>query len=249
MLRDSELTIALVFPTLLGTYGDGGNAVVLERRLQWRGIPVRLEVVDIGDKVPQSCDVYLLGGAEDGAGRTAAGLLTGQYGLRRAVEAGRPLLAVCAGMQLVGHHVDAVDGGYAGLGLLDATTAPRDTRAIGEVIAAPLDDWTSEALTGFENHRGGTVLGPDAHPLASVQRGVGNGAGLPVEGARQGRVLATYLHGPVLARNPALADLLLGWAVGAELDPLPVQGVEQLRAERLGTPAVTPHRRRRLRAR
>jgi len=246
---ESDIIIALLFPSLLGTYGDGGNAVVMQRRLQWRDIPSRVHVVDVGDQVPEQCDVYLLGGAEDGAGRTAAGLLRGQNGLRRAIDAGRPTLAVCAGLQLMGHHVHAIDGGYEGLGLLDATTKPQVSRAIGEIVATPTGEWaqrSTHALTGFENHRGGTVLGPAAAPLASVARGVGNGGGLPVEGAIQGRLVATYLHGPVLARNPDLADVLLGWAVGEPLAPLPRDDVQRLRAERLA--ATDAPRRRGLRA-
>lgn len=118
--------------------------------------------------------------------------------------------------------------------MLDVTTAPQPTRAIGEVVTRPLVDGLSLPLTGFENHRGGTALGADARPLATVTRGVGNGVGDGFEGAVQGSVISTYLHGPVLARNPELADLLLSRALGVDtLAPLDLPEVERLRRERL----------------
>lgn len=235
MPADDELVVAAIYPSLLGTYGDTGNALVLQRRLQWRGLRARMLTVEVGEPVPEHCDVYVLGGAEDGAGRTAAALLARDRGLRRAVTSGRPVLAVCAGLQMLGHEVRTDAGGtYAGLGLLDLTTSSRPARAIGELTGRPVEGWSADLVSGFENHRGASVLGPDAHPLATVLSGVGNGAGEPVEGAVQGSIIATYLHGPVLARNPALADRLLASAVGAELAPLEVESVTRLRAERLG---------------
>jgi len=230
----SEITIASLYPSLLGTYGDRGNAQVLARRLQWRDIPARILEVGLDETIPEQCDIYLLGGGEDGPGRTAAALLAGQSALPRAIDAGRPVLAVCAGMQLLGHHVGEIEGGYQGLGLLDVTTTiTAPTRTIGELTIRPGGDWSAELITGFENHRGSTSIGPDAQPLGEVVHGVGNGAGAPVEGACAGHIIATYMHGPVLARNPALADRLLGWAVGGELAPLPMANVEELRRERL----------------
>jgi len=230
----SEITIASLYPSLLGTYGDRGNAQVLARRLQWRDIPARILEVGLDETIPEQCDIYLLGGGEDGPGRTAAALLAGQTALPRAIDAGRPVLAVCAGMQLLGHHVGELEGGYQGLGLLDVTTTiTAPTRTIGELTIRPGGDWSAELITGFENHRGSTSIGPDAQPLGEVVHGVGNGAGAPVEGACAGHIIATYMHGPVLARNPALADRLLGWAVGGELAPLPMANVEELRRERL----------------
>ncbi len=121
-----------------------------------------------------------------------------------------------------------------GVGLLDVTTAPQQTRAIGEVVTTPLVEGLHLPLTGFENHRGGTTLGPEARALGRVTRGVGNGVGDGVEGAVQGSVIGTYMHGPVLARNPELADLLLARALGVDsLPPLDLPEVEQLRRERL----------------
>lgn len=233
-MPDSEITIAMLYPSLLSTYGDRGNAQVLLRRLEWRGINARVLDVDLDADIPESADIYLLGGGEDGPGRTAAALLAQQPAFGRAVQAGRPVLAVCAGMQLLGHHVGELEGGYRGLGLLDVTTTiTAPTRTIGEIAVHPDGDWSTELISGFENHRGSTTLGPDARPLGRVVHGVGNGAGEPVEGACAGRIIATYLHGPVLARNPHLADRLLEWAVGAPLEPLPMPNIDELRRERL----------------
>jgi CobQ-like glutamine amidotransferase family enzyme len=103
------------------------------------------------------------------------------------------------------------------------------------VVSTPLIDGLSEPLTGFENHRGGTVLGPDARPLAAVVKGAGNRLGDGIDGAVQGSVFATYLHGPCLARNPEFADLLLSKVVGT-LPPLELPEVDQLRRERLAAP-------------
>ena len=103
------------------------------------------------------------------------------------------------------------------------------------MVSKPLVDGLTQPLTGFENHRGGTVLGPDTRPLAAVVKGAGNRDGDGYDGAVQGSVVATYLHGPCLARNPELADLLLAKVVGT-LPPLELPEVEQLRRERLAAP-------------
>jgi CobQ-like glutamine amidotransferase family enzyme len=116
--------------------------------------------------------------------------------------------------------------------MLDATTSPQATRTIGELVSKPLLAGVAEQLTGFENHRGGTVLGPAAAPLGAVVKGAGNRAGAGFDGAIQGSVVATYMHGPCLARNPKLADLLLSKVAG-QLAPLELPEVELLRRERL----------------
>ena len=150
---------------------------------------------------------------------------------------------------LVGPRTEVVDlEGRAllpGLGLLDVTTVPQATRAIGELVCDPLLDGLTERLTGFENHMGATVLGPDARPLGRTVSGVGNGRPAPETGVRgsagpaadgvvQGSILATYMHGPALSRNPQLADLLLSRARGVDsLPPVEVPAQERLRSERL----------------
>jgi CobQ-like glutamine amidotransferase family enzyme len=228
--------IGLVLPDVMGTYGDGGNAVVLRQRLRLRGIAAEIVEITLADPVPDSLDLYTLGGAEDYAQRLATKHLLTHQGLQRAAARGAPVLAICAAIQVLGHWYETSAGERVeGVGLLDVTTSPQASRTIGEVVSNPLLDGMTKPLTGFENHRGGTVLGPDARPLAAVVKGAGNRAGDGYDGAVQGNVIATYLHGPCLARNPELADLLLSRVVGP-LEPLDLTEVEQLRRERLAAP-------------
>ncbi|KKB98624.1 type 1 glutamine amidotransferase [Mycolicibacter arupensis] len=228
--------IGLVLPDVMGTYGDGGNAVVLRQRLLARDIAAEIVEITLADPVPDSLDLYTLGGAEDYAQRLATRHLITHPGLQRAAARGAPVLAICAAIQVLGHWYETSAGERVdGVGLLDVTTSPQESRTIGEVVATPLLAGLSAPLTGFENHRGGTVLGPDAAPLSAVTKGAGNRAGDGFDGAVQGSVVATYLHGPCLARNPELADLLLAKVVG-DLAPLELPEVDLLRRERLAAP-------------
>lgn len=228
------ISIGLILPDVLGTYGDDGNALVLRQRARMRGLDAEIVRVSLGEPVPESLDLYCLGGGEDTAQILAAEHLIADPGLRRAAEAGRPILAICAGLQVLGESFTASGREVAGVGLIDATTTPLSSRAIGELVTTPRIEGLTQPLTGFENHMGGTVLGSSASPLGSVTRGVGNLSSESSEGAVQGSVIATYMHGPVLARNPELADLLLFRATGLDLEPLDLPEVEQLRRERLG---------------
>jgi CobQ-like glutamine amidotransferase family enzyme len=231
-----SVRIGLVLPDVMGTYGDGGNAVVLRQRLRLRGIAAEIVEITLADAVPDSLDLYTLGGAEDYAQRLATKHLLRHPGLQRAAARGAPVLAICAAIQVLGHWYETSSGERVdGVGLLDVTTSPQPERTIGEVVSTPLIEGLTQPLTGFENHRGGTTLGTDARPLAAVVTGAGNRSGDGIDGAVQGSVVATYLHGPCLARNPELADMLLSAVVGP-LDPLDLPEVEQLRRERLAAP-------------
>ena len=233
MPSDSAVRIGLLLPDLLGTYGDRGNAVVLAARLRWRGIPAEIVEVQSGQQVPDSCDLYVLGGGEDVAQIAATEHLARGRGLMRAVERNAPVLAVCAAIQILGRYTATLDGKMIkGLELLDATTSAMPRRAVGEILTEPDPMFGTEVLTGFENHRGGTVLGPAARPLGRVISGIGNN-GEQAEGVVQGRIIGTYLHGPVLARNPALADFLLAWAIGRPLADLNVPFIHELREQRV----------------
>lgn len=232
-MADSTVRIGLVLPDVMGTYGDGGNAVVLRQRLRLRGIDAEIVEITLDEPVPESLDLYTLGGAEDYAQRLATRHLIKHPGLQRAADRGAPVLAICAAIQVLGHWYETSSGERVdGVGMLDVTTSPQDKRTIGEVVGTPLPAGLSQQLTGFENHRGGTVLGPATSPLSAVVKGAGNRAGDGFDGAIQGSVVATYMHGPCLARNPELADLLLSNVVGS-LPPLELPEVAMLRAERL----------------
>lgn len=236
MAERDPVRIALVFPSLLGTYGDGGNASVLAQRLRWRGIGAETVDVEIDQPLPEQADVYVLGGGEDAAQTLAVSRLGGGA-LARVAAAGKSVFAVCAGFQILGEtFLDGQGGTHPGLGLVDCRTDRLPgSRAVGELLGVPRVDGLVDPLTGYENHGGRTVLGREARPLAQVRAGIGNGAevdGAAVDGAVQGTVVATYLHGPALARNPALADWLLSRVVGG-LAPLDDREVEELRRERL----------------
>jgi hypothetical protein len=223
----APLRIAVVYPDLLGTYGDGGNGLILARRAEWRGLEVVLTQAPSDAALPES-DIYCLGGGEDGPQVRAARSLIEDATLARRAAAGAVVLAVCAGYQIVGKEFPGADGSpHEGVGLLDiATSKGTGPRAVGEVVGEPSDDAPGAlpTLTGFENHGGQTTLGPGVTPLARVVYGVGNGDGSGTEGAVSGRVIGTYLHGPLLARNPALADLLLDWALTEEPAHVPRGG-------------------------
>lgn len=243
---ESAVRVVDVYPDLLGTYGDGGNALVLAQRLRWRGMGAELVRAPSGEPVPERADIYCLGGGEDGPQGRAAAELAADGGLSRAVAAGAVVLAVCAGFQVIGESFPGADGEpRAGVGLLDVRSRRGSgRRAVGEVVVRPGPATVPGGglLTGYENHAGVTELGAGLEPLGTVVAGTGNGpahggggagsSGPRVDGAVSGRIVATYLHGPVLARNPALADHLLSLVAGG-LPALDDGEAEQLRAERL----------------
>lgn len=228
-----SITIVSIYPTLLGTYGDGGNVMALCHRAQLHALTVEVVEVSPGEPVPDSGDLYVLGGGEDSAQTAAANALRADRTLNRAADAGRAVLAICAGYQLLGEHFpDATGSPSPGLGILDIRTDRLPKRAVGELAAAARPPLT-QTLTGYENHAGATHRGPGVQALATVRSGIGNGDGS--EGSIVGHVVGTYLHGPCLARNPQLADLLLGWAIGRELKFIEEPEVTALREERLRT--------------
>ena len=234
----SALVIVIVHPDLLGTYGDGGNGRILANRALWRDEQVELVLAPSDQPLPISGDIYCLGGGEDGPQLRAMQCLNdGRLGL--AVDAGATVLAVCAGFQILGRSFPSAEGTeHHGLGLLDVKTVRfAGARAVGEMtsmsavesLAGPLP-----VLSGFENHQGHTLLGSEVQPFGRVQRGIGNGE-QGLDGAVSGRIIGTYLHGPVLARNPALADALLERALGKQLTALEDGEERALREARLAS--------------
>ncbi|MCI4061792.1 glutamine amidotransferase [Micromonospora sp. R77] len=230
-MSTESLRIVWIYPDLLSTYGDRGNMLILARRAQLRGMPVEVLEVRSDQRLPATADIYLIGGGEDGPQALGAQRLIADGGLHRAVAQGSVVFGVCAGYQLLGTSFFAKGTECAGLGLLDLRSDRGPSRAVGE-LAGEIDPRLGvPALTGFENHGGRTHLGPEVAPLARVTAGVGNDGA--TEGAWRGKLLGTYSHGPALARNPALADLLLRWATGVhQLPALDDTWAERLRSER-----------------
>jgi lipid II isoglutaminyl synthase (glutamine-hydrolysing) len=231
MSTDSSVRIVWVYPDLLSTYGDRGNLLILAHRARRRGLRVDAIEVRSDQRLPEGGDIYLLGGGEDGPQALAAQRLNADRGLHRAVERGAAVLAVCAGYQLVGTSFFAKGAQCGGLDLLDLHSDRGPTRAVGELAGTPDPALGLPTITGFENHGGRTHIGPAVRPLAQVVTGVGNDGA--TEGVWQGRLLGTYMHGPALARNPDLADLLLRWVTGVDLAPVDDTWPSRLRTERL----------------
>lgn len=218
------LKVVVLYPDLLGTYGDGGNAAVLAFRAQARGLDVELHHVTIGAPIPPAA-LYLLGGGEDGPQRLACDLLA-EGGFIDRVEEGAHVFAVCAGLQILGTSFSIEgDSSYPGLGLVDARTTRGESRSVGDLATMV----RGRMLVGFENHGGVTVLGDGVQAYGDVIVGRGNDG--RVDGFSTARMTATYAHGPVLALNPWLADQLLSDISGQEL-PAWSSVADRLYAER-----------------
>jgi lipid II isoglutaminyl synthase (glutamine-hydrolysing) len=238
----SALSIMVLLPDILGTYSDAGNAVVLAERACRRGIPAEVRMVGFGDVPPRTADLYVIGGGEDTAQLSAAAWLA-RHRLRDELADRAVVLAVCAGFQLLGTSMtDRAGRTHPGVGVLDVATTPGARRAVGEIATTATVAGIGR-LTGFENHLGRTRLGTGVRPLGHVERGTGNGTdngtgtGAPGWGRRAdgavtatATVIGTYLHGPILARNPALADHLLTLATGCTLGPLELPDQEPMRS-------------------
>ncbi|MFG2410498.1 type 1 glutamine amidotransferase [Streptomyces goshikiensis] len=237
-MSDNSLRLVWVYPDLLSTYGDQGNALVVERRARQRGLDVHRVDVRSDQPIPTSGDIYLIGGGEDRPQRLAAERLLRDGGLERAVSNGAIVFSVCAGYQILGKaFVNDIGQRQEGLGLLDVETVRGDgERCVGDVLADIDPRLGLPQLTGFENHQGITHLGPTARPFARTVMGRGNGTGDGTEGAYNDTVFGTYMHGPVMARNPLIADLLLKLALDVNaLPPVDDRWYEALRAERIAT--------------
>lgn len=231
-MSTSILRLAWIYPDLLSTYGDRGNLLVLSHRAEARRILTESVLVRSDQAVPREADIYLVGGGEDGPQALAAEKLIADGALVEAAGAGKVIFSVCAGYQIMGTSFIASDREHGGLGLLDMKSDRGQTRAVGELAGEVHPQLGLQTLTGFENHGGRTHLGPEAAALVpQISHGIGNDQ--TTEGAWRGKVIGTYLHGPALARNPQLADLLLTWATGTQLAPFDDTWTGRLRDERL----------------
>jgi CobQ-like glutamine amidotransferase family enzyme len=221
-----RICVGHLYPDYLNIYADRGNIAVLQARARARGHELSVQAIGMHDPVPAGqIDLFYIGGGQDREQALVAhDLVTKQDALREAVENDVALLAVCGGYQLLGHFYRDVAGQeLPGVGVLPLHTIAGPRRMIGDVL---LDcAWAGETLAGFENHAGRTVLGDGAEPLGRVVDGFGNDGESGFEGCRYRKVFGTYLHGPLLPRNPWFADRVLSDALAhaggdPELGPL-----------------------------
>ncbi len=200
-----------VYPREMNIYGDMGNLLVLQKRLGWRDIPVKISQVGIGDKIPEDASLILGGGGQD-AGQLAveSDLQVKAPGLKAMAEAGVPMLMICGMYQLFGHRFVTHQGtDIKGAGIFDAETHASHDRLIGNVIVD--SDWGQ--LVGYENHSGKTYLAEGTVALGAVRQGAGNNNDDGREGCRVHEVYGTYMHGPLLSKNFEFADMLLAAAL------------------------------------
>ena len=229
-LSEPPVVIAHMLPDLLNLYGDGGNVRILEQRLRWRGIPVEVRRIQHGEAVDFSqVDLVFMGGGPDREQKLASEqLLAMRDELAVYVEGDGPLLAICGGYQILGRQWLWGDELVPGLGLIDMETRRPGTSADrlidNMVLESPL---ATHPVVGYENHAGRTYLGEGVEGFGRVVSscGHGNNDDDRVEGARYKNVVGTYSHGPLLSKNPEVADWLLARAL-------------ERRAERTGTPAA-----------
>ncbi|MDU0347318.1 glutamine amidotransferase [Actinomyces sp. MRS3W] len=222
------IRILQLYPRDMNIYGDWGNLLTLARRSQWHGYDVELLSYNNGDTLPDEVDLVVGGGGQDsGQERIKKDLVSIGPQLRGWAADGVPMLVICGLYQLFGHRFVTGEGSeIPGIGLLDAETVAGPGRLIGNIV---LDSPTFGRVVGYENHSGLTRLGPGAEPLGSVRSGDGNNGEDGTEGARVHNVIGTYLHGPLLPKNPAVADWLLERAVtlrGGTWDPLPIDDAD-----------------------
>jgi CobQ-like glutamine amidotransferase family enzyme len=220
-----RIRVGHLYPDYLNIYADRGNIAVLAERARLRGHELEVTAIGMHDNVPHDIDLFYVGGGQDREqSLVARDLVAKAEPLREAVEGGAAFLAVCGGYQLLGRSYRDVAGDeLPGIGLLPLQTVAGERRMIGDVL---LDcEWAGETLAGFENHAGRTILDPGAEPLGRVVAGFGNDGESGYEGCRYKRAYGTYLHGPLLPRNPWFADRVLADAIAhaggeAELGPL-----------------------------
>jgi CobQ-like glutamine amidotransferase family enzyme len=225
------IRVAHLYPEYLNIYADRGNIAVLSSRARWRGIELEVEPISLGDELqPGEHDLLYIGGGQDREQALIAPDLAERGGaIAEAVADGAAVLAVCGGYQLLGRFYRGRDGEeLPGAGLFSLETVAGERRMIGDcLLECELEPGVRQTLAGFENHAGMTRLDEGAEPLGRVVAGFGNDGESGFEGALVASAVGTYLHGPLLPRNPWIADWLLARALehrlgeAPELSPLP----------------------------
>jgi hypothetical protein len=211
-MNEKTITVLQLYPRDMNIYGDWGNALVIKRRLQWHGYTPRLIEYNPGDAFPEDVDMILGGGGQDsGQDKIQQDLLGIGGKLHRLADDDVPMLMICGLYQLFGKFFKTQDGHtIEGIGLLDIETHAGPERLIGNIVTKSHEFGD---IIGYENHSGQTFLGKGVQPLGMVIKGAGNNGQDGTEGARYRNVLASYLHGSLLPKNPAIADFLIEKAI------------------------------------
>ena len=224
-----ELKICHLYPDVLNLYGDRGNILCLQKRLDWRGIPCTVDPVKLGEKRSLTgYDLFFIGGGQDFDQEILLEDLRARKGpeIRAALADGRAFLCICGGYQMMGHYYETADGRQCEfLGAIDFYTVGGNRRMIGNYAFRLGEESGGSTVVGFENHSGRTWLGSGVRPLGRILKGYGNNGKDRTEGVRFENAFCTYSHGPVLPKNPVLADLVLETALrrkygSCKLEPL-----------------------------
>lgn len=234
-MNNRALRIAHLYPELLNLYGDSGNILVLRRRTEWRNMECDVREVHVGDRPSfADVDIAFIGGGSDREQRIVCGyLLETQQELAAFVEDGGVLLAVCGGYQLLGHSYLMGDEEVRGLSLIDLYTDRGSPRLIGNIVIE--SHIAQQPIVGYENHGGRTHLGSGVEPLGRVLSGYGNDGFSGREGCLYHNVVGTYIHGPLLPKNPGVADWLIARALERRYGSsglAPLDDAEELAANR-----------------
>jgi CobQ-like glutamine amidotransferase family enzyme len=221
-----KLTLGWLYPELMSTYGDRGNIICLQKRCRWRGIDIQILELNLGFTTKQldRCDLLFMGGAQDREQKIVAkDLAEKRDSLKKKIESGTPGLYICGAYQFLGRYYKEADGTVIpGLSILDIYTqnpGSHHKRLIGDIITQinpQIDEhhrFINKYLVGFENHGGRTYLGEQIIPFARVLKGYGNNGDDGTEGAVFANSFGTYMHGPILPKNPDFADYLISLAL------------------------------------
>jgi len=211
-MNDKQITLLQLYPRDMNIYGDWGNTLTLKRRLEWHGYKVNLLEYNPGDTFPENVDLIVGGGGQDsGQDKIQKDLLSISKKLHALADNDVPMLLICGLYQMFGHFFKTQDGHIIeGIGLLDIETHAGPERLTGNVITNSSEFGD---IIGYENHSGQTFLGKAAVPLGKVIKGAGNNGQDETEGVRYKNVIASYLHGSLLPKNPNVADFLIEKAV------------------------------------
>lgn len=216
------LKICHLYPDTLNLYGDRGNILCMKKRMEWRGLPVEIAEISVGEHFdPYDYDIYFIGGGQDFEQEVLLKDLAGEKGaaIKRAVDEEKVFLTICGGYQILGNYYKTWDGVQCDfLGAIDVYTVGEKKRMVGDFMFQLSEEDGGSIVTGFENHSGKTYLGKDVRPLGKILRGHGNNGEDGTEGARFKNVFASYSHGPLLPKNPKLCDFILKTAL-ARKDP------------------------------